>query len=163
MVGTWRQLDALARTTLPRIGVLRRIAGSSPAEQGAALGGRSRPSGPSTARRCTTTTSAPSALRRMHPVLGVHPPPHGHRPRLRPRHAGLRHGRRRGRGQPRLGGGNGGYGHMVLLNHEFGYKTRYAHLSEVLVQPGERVARGQVIARNGQHGASPRAPTSTTR
>ena len=51
-------------------------------------------------------------------------------------------------------GGNGGYGHMVLLNHEFGYKTRYAHLSKVLVQPGERVARGQVIAETGNTGIS---------
>ena len=44
-----------------------------------------------------------------------------------------------------LGNGyNGGYGHQVLLNHEFGYKTRYAHLSDVLVKPGERVKRGQL-------------------
>ena len=51
-------------------------------------------------------------------------------------------------------GGNGGYGRMVLLNHEFGYKTRYAHLSKILVQPGERVARGQVIAETGNTGIS---------
>ncbi len=51
-------------------------------------------------------------------------------------------------------GFNGGYGHMVLLDHEFGYKTRYAHLSEVLVQPGERVRRGQMIARTGNTGRS---------
>jgi len=51
-------------------------------------------------------------------------------------------------------GFNGGYGHMVLLDHGFGYKTRYAHLSEVLVQPGERVRRGQIIARTGNTGRS---------
>ena len=51
-------------------------------------------------------------------------------------------------------GGNGGYGHMVLLNHEFGYKTRYAHLSKILVQPGERVVRGQIIAETGNTGIS---------
>ena len=54
-----------------------------------------------------------------------------------------------------LGNGyNGGYGHQVLLNHEFGYKTRYAHLSDVLVKPGERVKRGQLIARTGNTGRS---------
>lgn len=51
-------------------------------------------------------------------------------------------------------GFNGGYGKQVLLNHEFGYKTRYAHLNEVLVKPGERVTRGQVIARTGNTGRS---------
>ena len=51
-------------------------------------------------------------------------------------------------------GYNGGYGHQVLLNHEFGYKTRYAHLSDVLVKPGERVKRGQLSARTGNTGRS---------
>ena len=51
-------------------------------------------------------------------------------------------------------GYNGGYGHQVLLNHEFGYKTRYAHLSDVLVKPGDKVKRGQIIARTGNTGRS---------
>ena len=51
-------------------------------------------------------------------------------------------------------GYNGGYGHQVLLNHEFGYKTRYAHLSDVLVKPGDTVVRGQIIARTGNTGRS---------
>lgn len=51
-------------------------------------------------------------------------------------------------------GFNGGYGHQVLLNHGFGYKTRYAHLDKVLVQPGEHVTRGQVIALTGNTGRS---------
>ena len=51
-------------------------------------------------------------------------------------------------------GYNGGYGYQVLVNHGFGYKTRYAHLSKVLVKPGERVTRGQVIAETGNTGRS---------
>ena len=55
----------------------------------------------------------------------------------------------------RAGSGyNGGYGYQVLVNHGFGYKTRYAHLSKVLVKPGERVTRGQVIAETGNTGRS---------
>lgn len=59
-------------------------------------------------------------------------------------------------------GYNGGYGYQVLVNHGFGYKTRYAHLSKVLVKPGERVTRGQVIAETGNTAAR-QAPTSTTK
>ncbi len=51
-------------------------------------------------------------------------------------------------------GYNGGYGHQVLLDHDFGYKTRYAHLSDVLVKPGDKVKRGQIIARTGNTGRS---------
>ena len=47
---------------------------------------------------------------------------------------------------------NRGYGRQVLLNHEFGYKTRYAHLSRVLVKPGEKVVRGQLIGELGRSG-----------
>lgn len=45
-----------------------------------------------------------------------------------------------------------GYGRQVLLNHEFGYKTRYAHLSKVLVKPGEKIVRGQLIGELGRSG-----------
>ncbi len=60
-------------------------------------------------------------------------------------------------------GYNSGYGHMVLLDHAFGYKTRYAHLSRVLVSPGEHVVRGQKIAEAGRTGHLDRPRTSTTR
>ncbi|MDE5636653.1 MAG: M23 family metallopeptidase, partial [Alistipes sp.] len=36
-----------------------------------------------------------------------------------------------------------GYGRQILLDHGFGYKTRYAHLNKVLVKPGDKVVRGQ--------------------
>lgn len=51
-------------------------------------------------------------------------------------------------------GYNGGFGRQVLLNHEFGYKTRYAHLDKVLVNQGDTVRRGQVIGHAGNTGRS---------
>lgn len=47
-----------------------------------------------------------------------------------------------------------GYGKQILLDHEYGYQTRYAHLSEIYVKPGERVVRGQLIGRVGTTGGS---------
>lgn len=44
------------------------------------------------------------------------------------------------------------WGNYVLLEHENGMTTRYAHCSELLVQAGESVAAGQVIARVGSTG-----------
>lgn len=45
-----------------------------------------------------------------------------------------------------------GYGNMVELNHGNGYVTRYAHNSETLVNVGDTVKRGDVIARMGDTG-----------
>ncbi len=47
-----------------------------------------------------------------------------------------------------------GYGKQVLLNHQFGYKTRYAHLSEILVKEGDSVKRGDLIGKVGNTGVS---------
>lgn len=47
-----------------------------------------------------------------------------------------------------------GYGMMVEINHGQGYSTRYAHASEVLVKLGDRVSRGQPVARVGSTGRS---------
>ncbi|MBQ4278376.1 MAG: M23 family metallopeptidase [Rikenellaceae bacterium] len=47
-----------------------------------------------------------------------------------------------------------GYGKQVLLDHGFGYKTRYAHLSKVLVAPGQQVKRGEIIGEVGSTGRS---------
>src|SRR5688572_20978239 len=45
-----------------------------------------------------------------------------------------------------------GYGLTVLIDHGGGRATRYAHLSELSVKPGEVVVDGQVIARSGASG-----------
>jgi murein DD-endopeptidase MepM/ murein hydrolase activator NlpD len=48
---------------------------------------------------------------------------------------------------------NGGYGRMIVINHGYGYKTLYAHLSSTIkVNRGQRVSRGDVIALSGRSG-----------
>ena len=47
-----------------------------------------------------------------------------------------------------------GYGQLIELNHGFGYKTRYGHLSKRYVSPGDSVTRGQVKGEVGNTGVS---------
>ena len=47
-----------------------------------------------------------------------------------------------------------GYGNLVELEHGRGIQTRYGHLSSILVQPGQLVKRGELIARMGSTGRS---------
>ncbi len=51
-------------------------------------------------------------------------------------------------------GWTGGYGNLVELEHGKGIETRYGHLSAILVHPGQRVRRGDLIARMGSTGRS---------
>ena len=48
----------------------------------------------------------------------------------------------------------GGYGNEVVVNHGYGYRTRYGHLSRFNVKPGMKVKRGDVIAFSGNTGKS---------
>ena len=47
-----------------------------------------------------------------------------------------------------------GYGTQVLIDHGFGYKTRYAHLKTVGVAEGMKVKRGECIGLSGNSGRS---------
>jgi murein DD-endopeptidase MepM/ murein hydrolase activator NlpD len=47
-----------------------------------------------------------------------------------------------------------GYGNVLEIDHGDGIITKYAHCSKVLVRPGQRVKRGQIIANVGSTGLS---------
>ena len=51
-------------------------------------------------------------------------------------------------------GWSGGYGKMVEVDHGNGFSTRYGHLSEILVKPGQTVRIGQTLGRIGSTGRS---------
>lgn len=48
----------------------------------------------------------------------------------------------------------GGYGYMVEIDHGSGVTTRYAHLSEINVQIGQQVEKGEQVAQSGNTGKS---------
>jgi murein DD-endopeptidase MepM/ murein hydrolase activator NlpD len=51
-------------------------------------------------------------------------------------------------------GWQGSYGKLIVLDHGYGYSTRYGHLQRTLVNVGQRIKRGQVIAFLGDTGRS---------
>ena len=57
-------------------------------------------------------------------------------------------------GKVRLSKAAGNYGNLVIIRHNNGLETYYAHLSERSVQPGEWVVAGQQIGLGGNTGRS---------
>jgi murein DD-endopeptidase MepM/ murein hydrolase activator NlpD len=51
-------------------------------------------------------------------------------------------------------GVEGGYGKVLVIDHGYGVKTRYGHLSETFVRVGDRVKRGDKVAGVGNTGKS---------
>lgn len=47
-----------------------------------------------------------------------------------------------------------GYGRQIVIDHGFGYKTRYAHMQEVILKVGTPVKRGDCIGFSGNTGSS---------
>jgi len=50
--------------------------------------------------------------------------------------------------------GRYGYGKEVTIDHGFGYISKYAHLQEILVKPGQKIKRGMVVGTMGSTGRS---------
>lgn len=149
MVGTWKQLDQLARMLyLESVSLDELQSMSKNKEQ---LSAAIPAIWPIDRKRLKNNHIGAFNMRRMHPVLGY----------VRP-HTGIDLGGKTGDPVFATGdatvemteNGGHGYGKQILLNHEFGYKTRYAHLSQILVKPGDKVVRGQLIGEVGNTGIS---------
>ena len=59
-----------------------------------------------------------------------------------------------GDGMVAFSGYDKGYGQKITIDHGYGYKTTYAHLSKSLVRQGQRIKRGEIIALSGNTGVS---------
>jgi len=57
-----------------------------------------------------------------------------------------------GGGVIEFAGVKGGYGNTVVINHGFGYKTLYGHLSKFIVKDGQKVKRGDLLGYTGNSG-----------
>ena len=47
---------------------------------------------------------------------------------------------------------NGGYGNCVIIDHLYGFESRYGHMQKILVRRGQRVKRGDKIGLVGKTG-----------
>ncbi len=87
---------------------------------------------------------------RLHPILGIYRPHQGIdivASQGTPVHATAD-------GVVEYAGRESGLGLMVTINHGYSIKTTYGHLSKILVREGQKVKRGDLIARSGNTGLS---------
>jgi len=94
--------------------------------------------------------SSPFTNKRWHPILHRYRAHHGidyATPTGTPVHAAYN-------GKVIYAGRKGGYGNVVIIKHQEGYKTYYAHLSRFKVYVGKRVKTGDLIAYSGNTGRS---------
>lgn len=49
-------------------------------------------------------------------------------------------------------GNMSGYGKIIIIKHDNGFETRYAHLSQISTRVGERVEQGELIGKTGNSG-----------
>ncbi len=59
-----------------------------------------------------------------------------------------------GNGVVKLTKNSAGYGNEVVIDHGYGFLTRYCHMQNFKVKPGQRVTRGQCIGAVGNSGIS---------
>ncbi len=93
----------------------------------------------------------PFSMTRLHPILGYYRP-----------HWGIDLSGKRGTPIYAAGDGfvshtgfaRGGHGINIVIDHSYGYETRYAHLDKMLVTDGQWVKRGEQIAEMGSTGLS---------
>ncbi|MEO7175010.1 MAG: M23 family metallopeptidase, partial [Saprospiraceae bacterium] len=48
----------------------------------------------------------------------------------------------------------GGYGNNIEIDHGYGYTTKYAHMSSIIVKVGQNVTKGELIGKVGNTGTS---------
>ena len=59
-----------------------------------------------------------------------------------------------GKGKVVTAGVHAGYGKCVIIDHGYGYRSLYAHMSEIKVKRGQEVLRGDVLGLVGSTGLS---------
>lgn len=101
-------------------------------------------------RPSTGTLSSNSFGMRRHPILGVYKMHNGIDIMTDPGTPVYV----TGNGKVDFVGRRGGFGLCIEIDHGFGYRTVYAHLSSSLVKEGQRVNRGTQIAKSGNSGLS---------
>ena len=47
-----------------------------------------------------------------------------------------------------------GFGNLLIIQHNYGFKTYYAHLKKILVKVGDLVKKGDIVAKVGSSGLS---------